>query len=165
MAAALPVWKDVRRILVTAAVLLLGASLSGCGTPSARNFGGKWKPANGFPAHPTEIPLHPAYTFYAAPMDATLKTLLARWARDTRRELAYRAAFDVTLYAPVAAIRTADIDAAVADLNRIYAAQKLHVTATDRSIVVGPADGTTPSATTQAPAVATVQEPPATPRP
>lgn len=120
--------------------LLLGAALLvGCGTPAAKAFGGHWKPANQFPDSPTEIPLHAAYTFYASPMDGTLQTLLARWAHDTGRALAYRVAFDVTLYTPVSAIRTTDIQTAAAQLNSMYAAQGVVVTVADRNIVVEPA--------------------------
>lgn len=118
-------------------MLLLGAGLlASCGTRPARNFGGTWRPANVFPERPTAIPLHTAYTYYAAPLDGTLKTMLARWARDTRRELAYRHSVDLTLYAEVAGIRTTNIDAAVAELNRLYAAQDVLVTATGRAIAV-----------------------------
>jgi len=119
-----------------ALLLLVAGMLAGCGTSPARNFGGKWRPANVFPERPTTIPLPAAYTFYAAPMDGTLKTMLARWARDTQRELAYRPAVDVTLYAGVAGIRTTDIAAAVAELNRLYAAQDIVVTANGRAIAV-----------------------------
>ncbi|MEO8747578.1 MAG: hypothetical protein ABI379_07970 [Rhodanobacter sp.] len=141
------------------ALLLGSAALAGCATPPARNFGGSWKPANYFPEHPTEIPLNVAYTFYAAPMDGTLKTMLTRWAKDTKRELTYRAGIDITLYTPVSAIRTADINAAVAELSRIYAAQDVLVTATSRLIVVGPAGAATSEATSGTPAIATSQAP------
>lgn len=165
MAAAFLVRKSIRRSPGALAAVLLGAALAGCATPPAKDFGGGWRHANGYPGHPTEIPLHTAYTFYAAPMDVTLKAMLARWARDTQRDLTYRAAFDVTLYTPVSTIRSTDIDTAVADLNRIYAAQHLHVAATDRAIVVGPAGDAPPTATAQAPAIATAQAPPAMRRP
>jgi hypothetical protein len=122
-------------------LLLLAAwMLASCGTRPARNFGGSWRPANVFPERPTAIPLRTAYTFYATPMDGTLKTMLTRWARDTQRELVYRHAVDLTLYAGVAAIHTADLDTAVAELNRLYAAQDILVTATGRVIAVDGAD-------------------------
>lgn len=87
------------------------------------------------------IPLRTAYTFYAAPMDGTLKAMLTRWARDTQRELAYRHTVDLTLYAGVAGIRTTSLDTAVTELNRLYAAQDILVTATDRAIAVDGAVG------------------------
>lgn len=133
-------------------LLLAAGTLAGCGTPRARDFGGAWHPANTFPARPTAIPLHPAYTFYAAPMDGTLKTMLARWARDTRRELAYRPSMDLTLYTGVAGVRTTDLDAAVAKLNRLYAAQDIVIAATGQAIVVDGAAGKSRPARQAAPA-------------
>lgn len=121
------------------AALLIAAILAGCGTPPAKDFGGPWKPVNHFQNKPTEIPLNPAYVFYASPMDETLKTMLARWAKDSGRQLSYQIPFDVTLYQPVAGIRTTDVDDAVAQLNSIYAAQGVLVTADVRHIEVAPA--------------------------
>ncbi|MFK2877515.1 hypothetical protein [Rhodanobacter hydrolyticus] len=121
------------------AMLLAIAALAGCGTPPAKNFSGPWKPVNHFQNAPTEIPLNPAYVFYASPMDETLKTMLARWAKDSGRELSYQLPFDVTLYQPVVGIRTTDVDSAVAQLNSIYAAQGVSVTASLRRIEVQPA--------------------------
>ncbi|OOG44972.1 hypothetical protein B0E52_06485 [Rhodanobacter sp. C06] len=126
----------------TGATLLVIAALAGCGTPPARNFAGPWKPVNHFQSTPTEIPLNPAYVFYASPMDETLKTMLARWARDSGRELSYQLGFDVTLYQPVSGIRTTDIDDAVARLNSIFAMQGVSVSADARRIEVrSPAAG------------------------
>lgn len=134
--------KDLLKLTRTGTMLLFTAALAGCGTPPAKNFGGPWKPVNHFQSKPTEIPLNPAYVFYASPMDETLKAMLARWAKDSGRELSYRLSFDVTLYQPVAGIRTTDIDDAVAQLNAIYAAQSVFVTANARRIEVGPPSAT-----------------------
>lgn len=120
------------------AMLLAVAALTGCATSAAKNFSGPWKPVNHFQSTPTEIPLNPAYVFYASPMDETLKTMLARWAKDSGRELSYQLPFDVTLYQPVANIRTTDIDDALAQLNTIYTLQGVFVTAGPRQIKVGP---------------------------
>ena len=121
-------------------LIAVAIALVGCGTPAAKNFGGSWKPVNHFQTHPTEIPLTVAYTFYAAPMDETLKTMLSRWAHDSGRKLSYQIPFDVTLYTPVSRIRTTDIDSAARKLTDIYAAQHLHVSATDQKILVLPSD-------------------------
>jgi len=126
-------------VLRTGLVIAAGA-LAGCGTPPAKNFGGSWRPVNHFQAQPTEIPLVADYTYYAAPMDETLKAMLARWARDSGRELSYQLPFDVTLYTPVSSIRTTDIDHAAQQLTQIYAAQHVHVSATDRKILVVTSD-------------------------
>ena len=123
-------------------LLIAMAVLAGCGTPPAKNFGGSWKPLNHFQAQPTEIPLQAAYTFYAAPMDETLKTMLTRWATDSGRTLSYELPFDVTLYTPVSAIRTTDLDSAAQQLTTIYAAQHVYVSATDRNILVRPSSTT-----------------------
>ncbi len=132
------------------ALLLFAAGmLASCGTRPARNFGGTWRPANVFPERPTAIPLRTAYTYYAAPMDGTLKTMLTRWARDTQRELAYRHTVDLTLYAGVASIHTTNLDTAVDELNRLYAAQDILVTVTGRAIAVESAAGK-PGAVSQA---------------
>lgn len=58
-------------------------ALAACGTPAAKDFGGSWKPLNQFQSSTTAIPLSQDYTFYAAPMDGTLKTMLTRWAGDS----------------------------------------------------------------------------------
>lgn len=71
-------------------------------------------------------------------MDETLKTMLARWARDSGRELSYQLPFDVTLYTPVSSIRTTDLDSAAQQLTTIYAAQHVYVSATDRKILALP---------------------------
>jgi hypothetical protein len=137
--------KDLPKSLRTSAMLLAVAALVACSTPPAKDFSGPWKPVNHFQNTPTEIPLHPAYVFYASPMDETLKTMLTRWAKDSGRELSYRIPFDVTLYQPVAGIRTSDIDDAVAQLNTIYAAQGVSIAANLRRIEVGPVGTGTPN--------------------
>ena len=137
---------------VMVCALLLGCGvIGGCATPPAKGFGSSWQPANYFPDSPTEIPLNVAYTFYAAPMDGTLKAMLARWARDTQRKLTYEVAFDVTLFSPVTAIRTTNIQAAVSQLSAIYAAQRVLVTATDKTIVAEPAGSAAAGTTSVSP--------------
>lgn len=91
---------------------------------------------NQFRDAPVEIPLDPPYTFYAAPMDETLKAMLQRWAKDSGRTLDYRLDFDVTLYRPVADIHTTDLQQAASRLNAIYAAQGVRVIAQPRQITV-----------------------------
>jgi len=144
--------KDLLKLPRTGAMVLAIAALAACATPPAKNFSGPWKPVNHFQNTPTEIPLNPAYVFYASPMDETLKTMLARWARDSGRELSYQLSFDVTLYQPVANIHTTDIENALGQLNSIYAALGVSITAGPRQIVVGPAaaSGTSPAPATPA---------------
>lgn len=142
-------------------LIIATIALTACGTPAAKNFGGSWKPVNHFREQPTEIPLIAAYTFYAVPMDETLKTMLTRWARDSGRELSYQIPFDVTLYTPVSIIRTTDLESAAQQLTTIYAAQHLYVSATDRKILVLPSSTVSSSATDMqaAPAAPTPAKP------
>ena len=122
----------IRFGMLALAVLLLVA----CATPPAKDFKGSWGPINRYRSAPIEIPLHSQYIFFAAPIDETLKSMLNRWANDTNRTLRYELSYDVTLYQPVAAIRTADIEAAATDLNAIYAAQGVRVIAKPGEILV-----------------------------
>lgn len=122
--------------MLAGAVVLATLALSACGTPAAKDFRGSWKPVNRFQDAPVEIPLEQPYTFYAAPMDETLKTMLDRWAKDTGRTLDYRLGFDVTLYKPVADIHTTDLQEATSRLSTIYGPQGVQVIAHPRQIVV-----------------------------
>lgn len=117
---------------LTLACLLLAA----CGTPPAKDFKGSWRPVNHFRAAPTEIPLHRHYVYFAAPVDGTLKSMLARWASDTERSLDYQLSYDVTLYQAVATLRTTDIEAAADELNAVYAAQGVRVAVQPGEILV-----------------------------
>ena len=145
--------------IIGVGLIVATIALTWCGTPAAKDFHGRWKAVNHFREQPTEIPLVAAYTFYAAPMDETLKTMLTRWASDSGRELSYQLPFDVTLYTPVSDIRTTDLDSAAQQLTTIYAAQHVYVSATDRKILVRPSS--TPSSTgdkESAPATSTSAE-------
>ena len=114
------------------------AIVAGCATQPAPGISGRWKPVNRFDAAPAAIPLHPAYEFYASPLDRTLKAMLARWALDSKMTLTYEDASDFTLYAPVADIRSSDLHVATASLTRLYAAEHIAITVENNSIVVRP---------------------------
>ena len=122
--------------------------LAGCATPPAPEFGGRWKPVNRFAEKPQEIALYQAYEFYASPTDGTLKTMLERWARDSKMVLSYDASMDYTLFAPVAELRTHDLRDATTRLTTIYAAQDLAITVEDNRIVVRSAPGPVPPQST-----------------
>lgn len=109
-------------------MLFAAMLLAGCGTPAARDFSGRWKPVNRFQASTTEIPLDRPYTYYAAPMDETLRNMLMRWTTDTGMTLVYHLPSDYTLFAPVSGLRTTDIRQAASDLSSIYAAQAVLIT-------------------------------------
>lgn len=117
-------------------LVLASLALAGCGARPAKDFRGSWKPVNRFQTQPRRIPLDRAYTFYAAPMDETLRSMLTRWAKDTGRTLDYRLDYDVTLYRAAAVIRTTDLVRASEQLNAIFAEQGVHVAGLPREIVV-----------------------------
>lgn len=125
-----PSW--VRAPLVAALV-----TLAACGTPSPRDFGGAWKPINRFDAQATEIPLDLPYTYFAAPMDRTLKAMMARWAADTGMVLDYQLHSDFTLVRELASLRTAELGEALNRLTAAYAPQGLQMRRVgDRLVVV-----------------------------
>lgn len=101
---------------------------------------------NRYAAETQEIPLYESYMFYPAPMDGTLKTMLSRWGRDSKMSLSYLHPSDFTLHAPVAQIRTGNLQDAVLQLNSAYAGRGVVVTASQNQIVVRPLEQA-PSAT------------------
>lgn len=140
--------------------LIITLALTGCGTPPARDFGGSWKPVNRFQDTPAEIPLSVAYTFYASPMDGTLKTMLTRWADDSGMTLSYRLLSDFTLYKRVSEIHTPDAREAAAELSSIYATQGVSVSVIGREIRVESASAVQPTAAdVSAPAAAPASAP------
>ncbi len=122
--------------LVGTVLCLLIPLLAGCATRPAPDINGRWKPVNRYAAAAEEIPLYQSYVFHASPMDGTLKTMLTRWARDSKMTLSYLHPSDFTLYAPVAQIRTNDLQRAVSELSAAYAGQQVSVTAAGNQIVV-----------------------------
>lgn len=110
--------------------------LAGCGTPQPKDFGGPWHPVNRYRSTPVKIPLGQSYTFFASPMDGTLKSMLARWARDSAMTLSYDLHADYTLFSPVSRIHTSDIHDAAQQLSAIYASEAVSVTVKGREIVV-----------------------------
>lgn len=125
--------------IATGALVCATLALAACGTPAAKDFGGSWRPLNQFQATTTAIPLSQDYTFYAAPMDGTLKTMLTRWAGDSGMTLSYKLNSDYTLYRPVSKIQTTSIAVAASDLSSIYSTEGVSVTSSNNQIVVQPA--------------------------
>lgn len=110
--------------------------MAGCATQPAPGFGGRWQQVNRFAEEPQEIPLHQTYEFFASPLDGTLKTMLERWARDSKMGLSYQPSMDYTLYAPVADVHTGDLHDATVRLSTIYAGQGLAISVEGNRIVV-----------------------------
>lgn len=117
------------------ACVLAVISLVGCATPSAPDPRGKWMPVNRLADAPQAIPLNQVYVFQASPADGTLKTMLTRWARDSRMTLSYLHPNDYTLYGPVGSIRTPSLVEASAALTAAYAGENV-VVAVDHSTIV-----------------------------
>ncbi len=117
-------------------VSALATLLSACGTPAAKDFGGRWKPVNRYDDKTVEIPLAVPYTYYAAPMDGTLKTMLTRWTSDTGMKLQYKLRSDFTLPKSTAAIHTTEVRDATSQLSTIYAQQGVAVTVQGPDLIV-----------------------------
>jgi len=116
--------------------VLLSAVLVGCGTRPAPGVKGRWTPVNHYAEATEAIPLYQSYVFYSSPMDGTLKTMLTRWARDSKMTLSYLHPSDFTLHVPVAQVRTSNLQEAVSRLSLIYAEQGVSISATQNQIVV-----------------------------
>ena len=111
-----------------------------CATRPAPGIHGRWRPVNHYAETVEEIPLYQSYVFYPSPTDGTLKAMLTRWARDSKAALIYLHPSDFTLYAPVAQIRTSNLQEALSLLTTIYANQRVSITADQNQIIVRVAD-------------------------
>lgn len=120
---------------VRAAVACMVAAVAGCAS-SPPDFKGEWRPVNGYAAETTPIPLHHAHVFAPSPLDGTLRTMLERWAGDSKMRLSYLVPSDFTLHQGVEGIRSSDLASAAAQLSRAYAPQRVAVTVEDNGIVV-----------------------------
>lgn len=110
--------------------------MAGCATRPAPDIKGRWKAVNHYAETTEAIPLYQSYVFYSSPMDGTLKGMLTRWAKDSRMTLSYLHPSDFTLYAPVAEIRTSNLEQAISLLNADYAAQHVSINVDNKQIVV-----------------------------
>ena len=108
-----------------AATALAMAAGTGCASREARDFGGRWAPANQYAAATEAIPLVGAPVYQASPMDGTLRNLLMRWARDSGSELDYRHPADFTLHPSVRDVRAQSLPDALAQLARAFDGQGL----------------------------------------
>lgn len=126
--------------LLSCISILLIVVLGGCATTPAPDIRGRWQPVNRYSEQVEEIPLYQSYVFYPSPMDRTLKTMLTRWAKDSKMTLSYQHPSDFTLHAPVAQVHTNDLQQALALLTTFYTAQQVSITVSGNQIVVRPAD-------------------------
>lgn len=114
-------------------VVLLSACNS---TPSAKNFSGNWQPINIFQESTREIPLIKQHYFEPLPIDGTLKNMLERWSRESKVRLDYTHPSDFTLHRPASTVRQPNLEAALQELNDIYAPQKISINLESGKIVV-----------------------------
>lgn len=124
------------RVLKIVMLCAAFTGLLGCGAKPPPEFSGRWKPVNRFAAETQAIPLVGEYTFYAAPVDGTLKGLLTRWAEDAKLGLSYQLPNDYTLHKPVSALRATTAQQAATELSAIYAAQGVEVLVEGATFVV-----------------------------
>lgn len=134
--------------LASLATLCVG--LIACATPNAPGMHGRWKPVNRFAEAPEPLPLFTRYVFQASPADGTLKTMLERWAADSKMALAYEHGYDFTLHQSAAAVSTTDLQEAVSQLSAAYAGQGVQIVTEGNRIVVRSADGSIAGATAAA---------------
>lgn len=119
-------------------VLMLGV-LTGCGSASgAPDFPKVWKPVNELPEHPQAIALSPPHVYRATHLDATVKSLLSRWADEAKLPVVYAHTHDFTLFKPVLAIRQTDLKAALAELSDLYRQQNIVFEMSDGAVMAGP---------------------------
>lgn len=121
----------VRVILMVVA----STATTACAT-AAPEYGGRWKSVNRYADIPQEIPLYREYAFYPSPMDGTLKSMLERWARDSKMTLSYLHPSDFTLHSAVAGIRTNSLQEAVSQLTVAFGQHGVSITAEGSLIVV-----------------------------
>lgn len=159
-----------RRAIACITVAMLVVLLEGCAS-QPKDYWGIWRPINRYQKAPTPIPLNEQYTYYATPLDGTLRTMLRRWAKDSGMQFSYQLQSDYTLTQPVSAIRTTDVHRALADLNAIYATQGIQLYTLNNEIRAEPAPDpagrrpTESASTDSAPPIDQAAEPAATATP
>ena len=118
------------------AISVAMASLCACASRGAPDFDGRWQPVNRYAERTRAIPLRPANVFRPAPMDRTLRAMLARWSRESGLRLDYRHPSDFLLHAEVAAIASPDVSAAVSQIDAVFAPEGVRVSRDGGAILV-----------------------------
>jgi hypothetical protein len=131
-------------------IACVALSQSACATRPPPGISGHWTPLNRYAEQPREIPLSPVHEFRASPLDLTLKSLLARWARDARMPLDYRHRSDFTLYEPVSQIRASELHDALSRLAALYTTQHVAIDVEGSAIVVHETGPTLPAKASEA---------------
>ena len=116
---------------------MLVLTLGGCNsTPPAPNFSGSWQPLNTYADRITEIPLVRQHYFEPLPIDGTLKSMLSRGGREAGMSLNYNYTSDFTLSNEIARIKQPNIEAAIAEINEIYATQQIAISVESGQLTV-----------------------------
>lgn len=111
-------------LLLIFSVLAVSACNS---TPPAKDFSGEWKSVNQLEDEIREFPLYRKYSFKVMPIDKTLKSLLARWAEDSRRSVDYRSCYDYSLPKQAENIDSSSLSEAIMELNQLYAEKDIMI--------------------------------------
>lgn len=110
-----------KHLLLILMISAVGLTLPACGTHRAPSFhGANWKPIHKYSDSVNKIPLRVTHVYAAQAADATLRTLLRRWASESGIQLIYSANHDFSLPKEVASIKTASLMRAVAQLGKVY---------------------------------------------
>lgn len=128
------------RLAVFALLAFVLSTLAACGTSPAPDFRGRWKPANAFSEEPQQIPLRQAPEFAVSPADATLKSILERWASEAGASVQYAAPVDYTLHAAASGVSARDLLEALRQLEAAYSRQALRIRLMDGVIEVSSGD-------------------------
>ncbi len=115
---------------------LLATATTACSTSTAPGVKGRWQPVNGFAETAEAIPIAKPDIFYVTPVDATLKGLLERWAKGSKKTLSYQHPNDFTLHVRAAGIRTANLSEALSALSAAYAGYEVSIALEGQAIVV-----------------------------
>jgi hypothetical protein len=107
-----------------------------CGTKPAPDFRGRWREVNSIDPVPRAIPLRPVQHFVVLPSDRTLKDVVERWGRESRRRVSYRAPVNYSVHLEATRVTANSLDAAVAGLQQAYAEQGIGVRLEPNLIVV-----------------------------
>lgn len=125
-----------RPALLTGLVLLLQA----CAAPKAVDIADNWKPVNSLSDKPQEIPLKEEAElpkFQMLPIDASLRNMLERWARENGGSLDWQYPSDLTLVTGLESVKDNNLQRALNVIRRTYAAQKLRIqVSANRSMLV-----------------------------
>lgn len=125
-----------KKWIFACSLAFLAAATAGCSTTAAPGLKGRWQPVNRFAETAEAIPIANPTLFYVTSVDATLKTLLERWAKESKKALTYQHPNDFTLHARVAGIRATNLNGALSALSAAYADYEVSITLEGQAIVV-----------------------------